>query len=362
MYSLSVHVNILIFLIISAFLSYILILFLVNSSLDFPQKRFNRQKNIRWGDSNKSHLGGLAFSICAFLSSLIIIFQNTFVLGEVTQEYKSYIGLVFVIFISSVAGLLDEKENMMPLTKLFFQFIIVAVLLWAGYVIPITSYFIFNILFTIFWVILVINAINMYDNVDGATGLLSIIIFTSILIICLLENANINFIILISVYIGSVLSFLIFNLYPSKIFMGDIGSLQLASVISAVSIKFIWQENISETIIESFYFLILNNIIFLIIFLDVFLVSSYRLINKKSPFIGDTNHLSHAIINILPSPRIAIFLLSGFSLISCFTFFYFNHFLSEIPASNKIFYLIIMIVTLSTFIIFLYLKGLTKKK
>ena len=362
MYSQSIFANIAIFSIVSVFLSIILTKLLVRKSVNFSQKKIARQKNLRWGNSNKSHLGGLAFSFCAFLSSIIIISQNTFILGEITAEYKSFIGVVFVIIISTIAGFLDEKENMMPLTKLFFQFLIVAVLLWAGYVIPITDSFIINVFFTIFWVILVINAVNMFDNVDGASGLLSIIVLTLLLIICVIESANINFIILISSYIGSILVFLLYNFYPSKIFMGDIGSLQLASVISAISIKFIWQNNISYQFDEFVYFFLLNNLIFIIIFLDVLLVTFYRLLNKKNPFIGDTNHLSHVFINITSSPKTAVIMLSGMSFLACAMYLTLSYFMSDSPILYKLIYLSMFILSISLLITFLYFKGLSENK
>ena len=362
MYSYSIPVNIIFFFVVSAIFSLILINLLKKKSVNFSQKKIARQVNLRWGNSNKSHLGGLTFSFCAFLASIIIIFQNTFILGEITEEYKSFIGIVFTIIISSIAGLLDEKENLMPLTKLFFQFIIVAVLLWSGYVIPITDTFVLNVMFTIFWIILVINALNMFDNVDGAAGLFSLITLTFLLIICLFENANINFIVLISSYLGSIIIFLLYNFYPSKIFMGDIGSLQLASIISAVSIKFLWQQNNYNLFDEKIYFFLLNNIIFIIIFLDVFLVTIFRLINKKNPFVGDTNHLSHALINITTSPRVAVLILSGLSLISCLISFSLNYLALSSHLSDKLFYLILSIIFFTLLLTFLYFKGLSKNK
>ena len=98
--------------------------------------------------------------------------------------------------------------------------------------------------------------------------------------------------------------------------MGDIGSFQLASVVSAVSIKLIWQENTSDMFFDKIYFL-LNNIIFLVIFLDVMFVSLLRISKNRSPFIGDTNHLSHALINIFKSPRIAVIILTIITLFYC---------------------------------------------
>ena len=77
----------------------------------FFKKRKLKDKKLTMGRLNKSHLGGLAFSICAIITSFIIIFQNTFILGEITQEYKSFIGIFFIIIISSLVGVIDEREK-----------------------------------------------------------------------------------------------------------------------------------------------------------------------------------------------------------------------------------------------------------
>ena len=47
----------------------------------------------------------------AIISFLMIISQNTFVIGEITEEYKSFIGLFFIVIISSIVRVLDEKKT-----------------------------------------------------------------------------------------------------------------------------------------------------------------------------------------------------------------------------------------------------------
>ena len=77
------------------------------------------------------------------------------------------------------------------------------------------------------------NAINLTDGIDGLSSSISAIIITCITIIGI--NLNIPEIsILGSVVIGGVLGFLMFNLHPAKVFMGDTGSLLLGGVISAM--------------------------------------------------------------------------------------------------------------------------------
>ncbi len=350
---------ILLFLIFSYITSHFLIRQYLIGSTSFSMKKSERLSNDRWGDSNKSHLGGIAFSCCAIISFLMIISQNTFVIGEITEEYKSFIGLFFIVIISSIVGVLDEKENMKPLTKLFFQFIISGVIIWAGYVIPLTELFIANVLFTLFWLILFINALNMFDNVDGAAGIFSLSIFLLFLFMALSKGSNLDLIIIISVYVGSIAAFLYYNIYPSKLFMGDIGSLQLASILGAISIKVFWKDiNQDLNIYDLFYNLLLNNLVFLVIFFDVLFVFALRISKGKNPFIGDTNHLSHAVIKIVKNPKMAIYLLSAFTAINIITFLIFSLVLSEYSIVFKLITILLFILTSFLLIFYLFRKGI----
>ncbi len=345
----------------SSLISYVILKTLGIKSINFSGKKVGRQNNERWGDSNKSHFGGIAFSICAILASLVIILQNTFVIGEITQDYKSFIGIFFVIIISSLVGIIDEKENMMPLTKLFFQFIISSVLIWAGFIIPLTSIFLLNIIFSVFWLVLIINAINMFDNVDGAAGTFSLIIFILFLILGVYLKTDLNIIFIISTYIGSLIIFLFFNFYPSKLFMGDIGSLQIASLIGAVSIKLVWQENTSDIFSYQIYYFLLNTVIFYVIFLDVIFVSFYRISIGKSPFIGDTNHLSHALIKVFNDPRVAVIVLSLTTLLMCSLYLLFEFLLIEISILMRLILLSLLLISVTIYLMRLYYRGIIRE-
>ena len=79
------------------------------------------------------------------------------------------------------------------------------------------------------------NAINLTDGIDGLSSSVSAIIITCLTIIgVLLQMTEIG--IFGSVVIGAVLGFLMFNLHPAKVFMGDTGSLLLGGVISAMAL------------------------------------------------------------------------------------------------------------------------------
>ena len=89
--------------------------------------------------------------------------------------------------------------------------------------------------FAIIVILATTNAINLTDGIDGLSSSVSTIIITCLSIIGIVLKIN-EIGIFGSIVIGSVLGFLIFNLHPAKVFMGDTGSLLLGGVISAMSL------------------------------------------------------------------------------------------------------------------------------
>ena len=89
--------------------------------------------------------------------------------------------------------------------------------------------------FAIIVILAATNAINLTDGIDGLSSSVSAIIIT-----CLTVIANINGVTEVSIFgsivIGAVLGFLMFNLHPAKVFMGDTGSLFLGGVISGLAL------------------------------------------------------------------------------------------------------------------------------
>ncbi len=77
------------------------------------------------------------------------------------------------------------------------------------------------------------NAINLTDGVDGLSSSISVIIITCLTVIAMLRGV-VEMSVFGSIAIGSILGFLIFNLHPAKVIMGDTGSLLIGGIISAI--------------------------------------------------------------------------------------------------------------------------------
>ena len=79
------------------------------------------------------------------------------------------------------------------------------------------------------------NAVNLTDGIDGLSSSVCVIIISCLTVIGAISGAS-EIVIYGTIVIGAVLAFLIFNLYPAKVFMGDTGSLFLGGVISSLAL------------------------------------------------------------------------------------------------------------------------------
>lgn len=128
------------------------------------------------------------------------------------------ISVAYVIYL--VYGLKIGTETYIPILK-------------QSITIPIYIY----IPFAIIVILATTNAINLTDGIDGLSSSVSAIIITCLTIIGIQYNLT-EISIFGSIAIGSVLGFLMFNLHPAKVFMGDTGSLLLRRCDFSISIIF----------------------------------------------------------------------------------------------------------------------------
>ena len=92
--------------------------------------------------------------------------------------------------------------------------------------------------FLIFWLVGFSNAVNLSDGLDGLVAGTSSIAFTAFGVLALSNDklAQLDIAMFAFVVAGAMLGFLIFNLKPAQVFMGDTGSLALGGVLAMISI------------------------------------------------------------------------------------------------------------------------------
>lgn len=207
-------------------------------------------------DGPQSHLkkqgtptmGGLIILSSIIITSLFYI-----------PSYPKIIPVLFMTAGFGIIGFLDDyikiilkrSEGLTPLQKLAGQIVITGIFAWyvlnsgevgTDMLIPFTGGFedgkflSLGILFVpaLFFVTLgTDNGVNFTDGLDGLCTSVTILVATFLTIVAIGEDMGISPI--TGAVVGSLLGFLLFNVYPAKVFMGDTGSLALGGFVASAA-------------------------------------------------------------------------------------------------------------------------------
>ena len=179
-------------------------------------------------------LGGVAI-YGAFIAA-VLLFGNRFRLNELVSIL---VGASLVSFL----GVWDDRRSLSPLLKLVGQALAASILILSGVRIGTFSWEPLNIAVTMGWVVVITNAMNLLDNMDGLSGGIGA---TAAIFFLLLAAMNNQYLVgaLSAALVGACLGFLVYNLNPASIFMGDAGSLFLGFILAAVGIKLRFPEGV----------------------------------------------------------------------------------------------------------------------
>ena len=272
-------------------------------------------KQVRWTAHVKPSIGGISFFIIFLLSWGIY--------GFISQEKgivpdKQIIGVVAATSLGFLGGLYDDAFNTNPLLKFVLQLTCGVILISFDVQIRISNLQFINILFTLIWVVGLMNSINMLDNMDGVTGSISAFIVAGLIGIILMTGhpaSDFYMLILIGV-LGALIGFLRFNWSPSKIFMGDTGSQFLGVFLASTSIIFLWRYNEGNQGLLQVKPFVLPALFFVIPIIDTTTVTVRRLLRGQSPFVGGKDHITHHFAYLGLKESTIVLLLLATSLLS----------------------------------------------
>lgn len=246
----------------------------------------------RWASVPKPLLGGFSFYLLFLfsISTYSILFDNSFLNKEI-------IGVLLSCSFGFLLGWADDGYGTNPILKFVGQFICANILCGVGLIIPISEVVMVDYMFTVFWVIGMMNSINMLDNMDGITTTTSLIIALVCFFISLdSSGVNVVYASMLIAVAGSLLGFLFFNKSPAKMYMGDTGSMFLGVFLAAASIALLWQERSPEGGIIQVKQFMLPILVFMVPIIDTLTVFVRRIAKKQSPFIGGKDHTTHHLV------------------------------------------------------------------
>jgi UDP-GlcNAc:undecaprenyl-phosphate GlcNAc-1-phosphate transferase len=235
-----------------------------------------------------------------------VLFAVTFWTDQVQIVELQYIitSLLILFFI----GIKDDLVNLRASKKLVGQILAAVILVHMAGVKLTTFYGMFGIrdlpvwfsyVFSVFTCVVITNAFNLIDGIDGLAGSLGIVgAFTFGLWYHFLGMTQ--YTILCSALIGSLLAFLWFNKTPAKIFMGDTGSMLIGFIMALLAMKFIESVRVLP---KDHPYKILSVPVFtctilIIPLFDTLRVFIIRMSKGKSPFHPDRNHIHHILIDL----------------------------------------------------------------
>ncbi len=329
------------------FLCFIFSLLINYILLRFAQTLGIRNKEeyqARWNSNAKPALGGISFYV-------IFLFSFIFTLLLPHSDFGFNLQIVGILIAATLAflmGLADDAFNTQPLLKFLTQVFCAFIIIFSGHSVVIFENQFINYLITIFWVVGIMNSINMLDNMDGITTIISIVIglFIVALNISLFNTGSYSTTLNLGV-LGALFGFLVYNFHPSKMFMGDTGSQFLGLFLAVMGIDNCWNSPNSHLIGG---FPLLNIILVILVFLipltDTFTVVFNRLRAGRSPFVGGKDHTTHHLFfKGITEKRIAIlyFLISSVGAILAYLLvFRFSYALFY----GSVFYILLVFVSL----------------
>lgn len=280
------------------FIGGVLLSLLVNKLLlSFSRSLGIRNKNdviVRWSNESKPSLGGISmyvtfvFSILAFAGfySNLSLFDNL-----------QFLGLLTAASVAFLVGISDDAYNTKPLLKLTGQILCGVILVLTGTTIDLFHEVYSDSLITIFWVIILMNSLNMLDNMDGITATVTFFVLTVCCVSYFIFNGfNIDFwIVILIAQLGAIIGFLRYNIYPSKMFMGDAGSQFIGLFVAFFSIQGLWNTS-AELEIPAWSGMLVVLTALTPAAADTLTVIINRLKKGQSPMVGGKDHTTHHLV------------------------------------------------------------------
>jgi UDP-GlcNAc:undecaprenyl-phosphate/decaprenyl-phosphate GlcNAc-1-phosphate transferase len=250
-------------------------------------------KSDRWHSRPTALMGGVA--ICA---AVLCGMASATLFGALNQRVW---GIVAGGVVLCALGAVDDRLHVKPATKIVAQLVAGAIVISFGYQTRFFELPVLNIAASFLWIVAITNAVNLLDNMDGlAAGVVAIA--AAYLGWTHAGAADPAVTALALALVGALGAFLIFNVNPASIFMGDSGSMFIGFLLAVLSLSTTEASNVLS-------FVAVPAMTLLVPILDTTLVTVTRILRGRSIAEGGRDHASHRLVRLGLSEREAVDLL-----------------------------------------------------
>lgn len=237
---------------------------------------------------------------------------------HIEKAFTNFKFLVASLVLLFFVGIKDDIIGTAPMKKLVGHIIVAFILVIMAEIRIKSMHGIFNlyelkdwqsILLSVFTYVVIVNAINLIDGLDGLAS--GVVFIAAVLMGCWFYMAlNVPLALLAFVLAGALAGFLVFNFSPARIFMGDSGSLTIGAIVSVLAISLVNQDT---THLPNFLSTVPTPVFVMAVLsyplLDTLRVFIYRAIKGVSPFSADKNHIHHKLLSMgLNHAKTALFI------------------------------------------------------
>lgn len=238
---------------------------------------------------------------------------------------KSPIALVLLggMLILHIMGLIDDRRPLPALPKLVLMVLpaLAAPLLTDTRLLTMLDSHVggpwLSVLVTAAWFLAVTNAMNFLDNMDGLSAGIAAISASCMLWVTI-EKHQWLLAGCLALLVGACIGFLLFNAPRkggAKLFMGDGGSLVLGYLLAFVTVRITYYDPQSAQA-SRFHALLMPLVVLAVPLYDLVVITTIRLWQGKSPFVGDTNHISHRLFKRGITRATAVYVLWALTLLT----------------------------------------------
>ncbi len=239
-------------------------------------------------------MGGVAMYI-GFILALALFGDRSHV--------REMTGILLGATLCSFLGMWDDRLGLAPATKLLGQVVAALIVVASGVQVQLLANQVLNVALTILWMVGVTNAMNLLDNMDGLSGGVGA---TAAAFFLLLAAMSGQYLVgaLAAATLGACVGFLVYNVNPATIFMGDTGSLFLGYMLAAVGIKLRFPDNVT------FVTWMIPVVVLGLPIFDTALVIISRLRQGTNPLTNPgKDHTSHRLVKMGFTQREAVLIL-----------------------------------------------------
>jgi UDP-GlcNAc:undecaprenyl-phosphate GlcNAc-1-phosphate transferase len=257
-------------------------------------------------------IGGVAVFLSFLVTTQTYIWALRWMHLRPGFETGTYFAILEPAALIFILGVVDDVRPLNAPIKFAVQVVAAALLHYNGVRLLQVSFFgghlfgtIASLVATIFWVLLITNAFNLLDGLDGlAAG--SAMFSTIVVLVVASTTGNALIVALTAVMAGALLGFLPYNFNPATIFLGDSGSLFIGFMLAAVSVA---ASQKTPTLLA----VAIPVVSFGLPILDTLLALTRRLVRGQPLFSGDREHIHHRLLKLGFSHRGVVALLYGVS-------------------------------------------------